>query len=62
MKLDNNKSLIASAGKVPETLSLPERELHARVRTALESLQYRDRRRGGLARLFDRFPISIVPK
>jgi hypothetical protein len=60
--MTNNKSLIPLPTKVPESLSIPEREVHARVRTHLELLQYRENRRGGLARLFDRIAIDILPR
>ncbi len=55
-----NKSLLPTGGgRLPENISVDERAVHARIRTHVESLQYRDRRRGGLARLFERFAVNI---
>jgi hypothetical protein len=60
MKLTNNKSLLPVEPKLPENLSTDERSVHARIRTRVETLRYRDQR-GALARLFDRFPINLLP-
>jgi hypothetical protein len=54
--MNNNKSLISLTGsRIPEKLSLPQRAVHARVRTHLGLLQYRDNQRGALARLLKKF-------
>jgi len=57
-----NKSLLPCEPRLPKNVSVEERAVHAKVRTRVELLRYRDDKRGGLARLFDRFPINLLPR
>ena len=57
--MSNDKSLLPVEPKLPKNLSIDERAVHARIRTRATSLRYRER--GGLARLFHRSAINILP-